>query len=341
MRSVDTGPSSSSYVVAEEPGEGVRREDSKLSEMPTFATRPQPKATQGGGMRRNESAAAQLQEFAVERPQRPSGDQAAGGSMRPNRSYTALSELRRREQASSSGPSANGNRQVVMDAVVLQLHELMLAAAAQAEAATATAAAAAAAAAPAAGSSAPAAAAAAAAAPPEVGASVRDAMHTYIDTIVRQLELPNSCIVAMLIYVQRAVADTRFTLTVRNWQPCLLAAFVVAAKLSFDEPVWNEDFVKALRISNVQTSQISRWEADFLQLIKFNTNVDLNQYTTLCFSLQQSYERAHGTRIQFFTYLMMQAKDLDRIAQAEHEGSSPPQGGEKHRQPNGEVIRRG
>jgi hypothetical protein len=32
----------------------------------------------------------------------------------------------------------------------------------------------------------------------------------------------------------------------------LLAAFVIAAKLSFDEPVWNEDFVKALRISNVQ-----------------------------------------------------------------------------------------
>ena len=46
---------------------------------------------------------------------------------------------------------------------------------------------------------------------------------------------------------------------------CLLAAFVVAAKLAFDEPVWNEDFVKALRISNVQVSQISRWEADFLQ----------------------------------------------------------------------------
>ena len=329
MRSVDTGPSSSSYATAEEPGERVRREDSKLGEMPTFASRPHPNATQGGGMRRNESAAAQLQEQAVERPQslRPSRDPS---DMRRNRSSTALSELRKREQGSGSGPSANANRQVVIDAVVLQLHKLMLAAAAQAEAAAA-----AAAASPAAGSSEP-----AAAAPPEVDSSVKQAMHTYIDTIVRQLELPNSCIVAMLIYVQRAVADTRFTLTVRNWQPCLLAAFVVAAKLSFDEPVWNEDFVKALRISNVQTSQISRWEADFLQLIKFNTNVDLNQYTTLCFSLQQSYEEAHGTRIQFFTYLMMQAKDLDRAAQAEAEGGSPSQG-ERHRQPNGEVVRRG
>merc|ERR1719174_1704979 len=98
----------------------------------------------------------------------------------------------------------------------------------------------------------------------------------------------------MVIYVQRAVDDARFTLTVRNWQPCLLAAFVVAAKLSFDEPVWNEDFVKALRISNVQTSQISRWEADFLQLLSFNTNVTVAQYAAACFDLQKAHENLHG-----------------------------------------------
>ena len=223
-------------------------------------------------MRRNESAAAQLQDAASleEQLRKPSGLAA-----RRNHSSTALSDLRKLERSNPIS-SANANRQVVIDAVVLQLHALMLAAA-SAEAADAAG-----------------------------GTAVKEAMHTYIETIVRQLELPNSCIVAMLIYVQRAVSDAAFTLTVRNWQPCLLASFVVAAKLSFDEPVWNEDFVKALRISNVQTSQISRWEADFLQLIKFNTNVDLNQYTTLCFSLQQSYEAAHGTRVQFFTYLMMQ-----------------------------------
>ena len=153
-------------------------------------------------------------------------------------SSTALCELRMLE---SKGPSSSTDRRDVIEAVVLHLHELMLAAGASTE--------------------------------PADGSAVRGAMRTYIDTIVRQLELPNSCIVAMVIYVQRAVDDARFTLTARNWQPCLLAAFVVTAKLSFDEPVWNEDFVKALRISNVQTSQISRWEADFLQLIKFNTNV--------------------------------------------------------------------
>ena len=201
--------------------------------MPTFVSKQQPSVV--SGMRRNESAAGQLQEQAVERLPglRMSGDPA---DVRRNRSSTALSELRKREQGSGAGTSANANRQVVIDAVVLQLHQLMLAASAQAEAAAA-AAAAVAAAAPAANSSA----SATAASPPEVvGTAVRGAMHTYIDTIVRQLELPNSCIVAMLIYVQRAVADTRFTLTERNWQPCLLAAFVVAAKLSFDEPVWNE-----------------------------------------------------------------------------------------------------
>ena len=84
--------------------------------------------------------------------------------------------------------------------------------------------------------------------PPAISASLQG----YIHTIVRHLELPNSCIVAALIYVLRAVSGSRFSLSLTNWQPCLLAAFVIAAKLSFDEPVWNEDFVKALRISNVQ-----------------------------------------------------------------------------------------
>ena len=76
--------------------------------------------------------------------------------------------------------------------------------------------------------------------------------------------------------------------------------------------MWNEDFVKALRISNVQTSQISRWEADFLQLIKFNTNVLLEQYTKVCFQLQRVYEAKHGKHLQFFTFLMLQARELEK-----------------------------
>jgi len=137
-----------------------------------------------------------------------------------------------------------------------------------------------------------------------VPVGISQSLQGYILTIVRHLELPNSCIVASLIYVQRAVSGTRFALSVTNWQPCLLAAFVVAAKLSFDEPVWNEDFVKALRISNVQVCQISRWEADFLQLLGFNTNVTVAQYAACCFSLQRAHETLHGRPCRFFTYLM-------------------------------------
>jgi hypothetical protein len=129
-------------------------------------------------------------------------------------------------------------------------------------------------------------------------------MQNYILTIVKHLELPNSCIVASLIYVERALDGTRFTLSTTNWQPCLLAAFVIAAKLSFDEPVWNEDFVKALRISNVQVGQISRWEADFLVLLSFNTNVTTAQYAASCFALQRANAALHDKPCRFFTYLM-------------------------------------
>jgi len=290
----DSDPASSTSSRGETPETAEQPSGSRPARpYPVSETRPpdvrlQPAVPGKNPLRRNESAAAQLQDAASRGLMISEGAPALAGKR--NHSSTALSDLRKLERSNPSS-SAHPNRQVVIEAVVLQLHGLMLQAAGSGPAADPG---------------------GAEASARDGGAAAREAMHTYIETIVRQLELPNSCIVAMLIYVKRAVGDARFTLTVRNWQPCLLASFVVAAKLSFDEPVWNEDFVKALRISNVQTSQISRWEADFLQLIKFNTNVDLNQYTALCFSLQQSYEASHGTRVQFFTFLMMQAKDLDK-----------------------------
>lgn len=217
-----------------------------------------------------------------------SPDQSAppSGGMRRNASSNTLSELRMREQQSDSSELCQGNRKLVIEAVTFQLLKYALGKeAAQAEMQ---------------------------ATEEEGGApGISSTMQQYITTIVRQLELPNSCIIASLIYIERAVSNERFSLSLQNWQPCLLAAFVVAAKLAFDEPVWNEDFVKALRISNVQVSQISRWEADFLQLISYNSNVDLSQYATLCFQLQQFHEALHGKSVHFFTYLMGQPALMD------------------------------
>jgi len=231
----------------------------------------------GEMMRRNHTEGTNLQHL-VDSP-----DQNAppSGGMRRNISSSTLSELRRREQQSDSSGLSQGNRKLVIEAVTFQLLRYALGKEqAQAEMQ--------------------------AAAAEGAGPGISATMQQYITTIVKQLELPNSCIVAALIYIERAVSNERFSLSLQNWQPCLLAAFVVAAKLAFDEPVWNEDFVKALRISNVQVSQISRWEADFLQLISYNSNVDLSQYATLCFQLQQCYEALHGKQAHFFTYLMGQ-----------------------------------
>jgi len=225
-------------------------------------------------MRRNESAAAQLQYAGKLEWGRGTGL----GMPRKNKSSNALSELGERER---SLPARGKERSQVIEAVVFELRARM---------STST------------------------TAPAKAGNmadQVMSSMRTYIETIVQQLDLPNSCIIAMLIYVERAVGHERFELTNLNWQPCLLASFVVAAKLCFDEPVWNEDFVKALRISNVPVTQISKWEASFLQLIEFNTNVLLNEYVALCFRLQQRYQELRGERVQFFSFLMAQAQQLD------------------------------
>mmetsp|Transcript_1146 Transcript_1146/g.3006 ORF Transcript_1146/g.3006 Transcript_1146/m.3006 type:complete len:278 (+) Transcript_1146:35-868(+) len=228
-------------------------------------------------MRRNHTEGTSLQHLVDS----PDQNEPPAGGMRRNISSSTLSELRRREQQSDTSGLAQGTRKLVIEAVTFQLLRYALGKdRAQAEMQAAEE-----------GST-----------PPGISAT----MQQYITTIVKQLELPNSCIIAALLYIERAVGNDRFSLSLQNWQPCLLAAFVVAAKLAFDEPVWNEDFVKALRISNVQVSQISRWEADFLQLINYNSNVDLSQYASLCFKLQQWHEALHGKQAHFFTYLMGQ-----------------------------------
>jgi len=292
-------------------------------------------------IRRNYTASAALSQqggepFGLQAVRRPSAPNNSSPGMRRNTSAATLCELRRREESamSKSDASLQGSRASVVEAVACRMLELILgqdAALSAMRLALAAAAAAAAsptdesslvsppAAAPSAqiggasgsGSSSAGSSSSSSLADDEmrlsalrVPTNISTSVQGYILTIVRHLELPNSCIVAALIYVQRAVVGTKFTLTVTNWQPCLLAAFVIAAKLSFDEPVWNEDFVKALRISNVQVCQISRWEADFLQLLSFNTNVTVAQYASCCFALQRAYESVHSKPCRFFTYLM-------------------------------------
>jgi len=237
-------------------------------------------------MRRNESAAAQLQYVGTFQWQEPL---AQAPLVRKNKSSTALSELGRREQ---SLPANRADRPAVIEAVVYELMQQMARAAGGDE---------------------------------QQAEELAKAMKSYIETIVKQLDLPNSCIIAMLVYVERAVSHERFELTPLNWQPCLLAAFVVSAKTAFDEPVWNEDFVKALRISNVPVTQISRWEASFLTLIEFNTTMGLKEYAGLCFRLQQRYQELHGERIQFFTYLMLQAQSI------QDNGPTPNGSGQRQR----------
>ena len=270
----------------------------------------------------------------------PSADPTSGtdpspGALRRNVSALTLNELRKREQSAMSLEQQSmmqASRAAVVEAVACKLLEHILgldaALAAMREAAAANAPSAAAAN----GGSEQGSDGGASSVRSEAQAAederlladippgISEQLQKYILTIVRHLELPNSCIIAALIYVERAVLGTAFTLSITNWQPCLLAAFVIAAKLSFDEPVWNEDFVKALRISNVQVQQVSRWEADFLQLLSYNTNVTVSQYAQCCFTLQTAHEHMHGRQCRFFTYLMSMAGATSGISGG---GSAP------------------
>ena len=223
------------------------------------------------GMRRNLTASAALSAVGGDKPLTIAERESVTTAMRRNTSASTLSELRRREQSAKGTPGLEGSCAAVVEAVACKLLELVLGKAAMLEAMRECT--------PStipegsdekgsderrrrssgedcatsggssgggggggggSGCSSGAATTTATTVPPGIASSLQG----YIMTIVKHLELPNSCIVAALIYVLRAVDGSRFSLSLTNWQPCLLAAFVISAKLSFDEPVWNEDFVK-------------------------------------------------------------------------------------------------
>mmetsp|Transcript_15023 Transcript_15023/g.48970 ORF Transcript_15023/g.48970 Transcript_15023/m.48970 type:complete len:320 (+) Transcript_15023:105-1064(+) len=230
-----------------------------------------PDASSLSRMRRNESAAAALQSLGAGEAEGSGGGagERCGGRLPKNKSFAVLHQLRARE---AEQPQTEASRSLVCEACAMHLEAMT-----KAEIPAGS---------------------------PQPHVSTRAEMKEYIETICRQLNLPNSCIIAMVTYLERLVANDNFELTRLNWQPSVLSGFVVAAKLCFEEPVWNEDFLRALKISNVQVGQISRWEINFLKLISFETNIELSDYASLCFRLQERYLRTRGEKVQFFTFLM-------------------------------------
>jgi len=229
-----------------------------------------PDAGSTSRMRRNESAAAALQSLGQAEAAGHFPALVAGSGMRKNKSFAVPSHAL---QAELSQPQSEATRALVCEACALHL---------EAQIQTSSA---------------------------EESAAVVAALKDYVETICRQLHLPNSCIIAMVIYLDRLIANSNFELTALNWQPSVLSGFVVAAKLCFDEPVWNEDFLRALRISNVQVGQISRWEVNFLKLIDFNTNVELADFADITFRLQERFFKQRNIKVQFFTFLMSVCKE--------------------------------
>jgi len=127
--------------------------------------------------------------------------------IRRNISTSTLTELRRREQQCVDSTVSAGSRRLVIEAVTYQLLTHALGReAAESEMINGP-----------------------SAADQEAKRDISAMMQQYITTIVRQLELPNSCIVAALIYIERAVGNKKFSLSLQNWQPYAPLSFIFSA----------------------------------------------------------------------------------------------------------------
>ena len=105
------------------------------------------------------------------------------------------------------------------------------------------------------------------------------------------------CLVISLLYIERLRSFTGLHLLMRNWQPILLAAMVVAQKVWDDKSLLNVDF--SLICSAYSLKDINQLEKEFLELLQYNVSISGSLYASYYFELRTLCEKVRGARALF------------------------------------------
>lgn len=98
---------------------------------------------------------------------------------------------------------------------------------------------------------------------------------------------PETAVIA-LVYINRIMAYTNLTLHSSTWKRVVLGAVVLACKVWDDLAVWNVDFCQIF--PKVALDNINDLELVYLEMMRFNMNVDSSLYTHCYFELRSLAE---------------------------------------------------
>lgn len=116
-------------------------------------------------------------------------------------------------------------------------------------------------------------------------------IYTFMHQLFNAAALSAECGIITLVYVNRAIMYTSLTLHAVNWKRVLLGAILMASKVWDDQAVWNVDFCSIM--PKIAVDDMNDLERTFLEMLKFNINVDSSVYTKYYFELRELAEEAH------------------------------------------------
>jgi len=120
-----------------------------------------------------------------------------------------------------------------------------------------------------------------------------DRIFQTIKSIYSIAEFSAECLVISLLYIERVRSLTGFQLRMRNWQPILLAAMIVAQKVWDDKSLLNVDFSTICSAYTVK--DINNLEKQFLEMIQYNVYISASLYASYYFELRTLCEKAERT----------------------------------------------
>ena len=101
--------------------------------------------------------------------------------------------------------------------------------------------------------------------------------------------MEKECSIICLVYIERLIEKTGFSVTARNWKRILFITLVLANKVWDDESYENVNFANVFTIFSLR--EINAFEMTLLGLIDYNVGVKNSEYAKYYFILRTYSEQ--------------------------------------------------
>jgi len=108
-------------------------------------------------------------------------------------------------------------------------------------------------------------------------------VHEFVAQLHRQLDIEVTILIMTFIYVERVLVLNAWPLLPHTWRRMVVAAMLEAAKLLFDELVWNVDLTEAFPAWDL--GDINELESFFCESLQFNFHVRSSTYAKYYFAI--------------------------------------------------------